>query len=129
MERSHTGGAAMPARLPRPCSHPGCPAVVPPDRRYCPDHERAERSRYDRERGSAAARGYDARWRRVRRMVLAEEPLCRRCAAAGRVMPATDVHHIDGDVRNLSRENLEPLCHECHSRETAASGRRWGRGM
>ena len=34
-------------------------------------------------------------------------------------MIATEVHHIDGNVYNLDESNLEPLCHECHSRETA----------
>src|SRR5690606_26275858 len=110
-----------------PCAYPGCP--IPTRDRYCPEHAKLVERRYDRERGSAASRGYDARWRRVRRMVLAEEPLCRRCKAQGRVTPATQVHHIDGDVRNLRRENLEPLCASCHSKETAASGRRWGRGQ
>lgn len=60
-------------------------------------------------------------------MVLAEEPLCRRCLAGGAVVPAAEVHHIDGDASNVVRENLEPLCTPCHSSETArtqAFGRR-----
>lgn len=94
--------------------------------RYCKKHRKQETQEYDKQRGSAAQRGYDARWRRLRAMVLAEEPLCRECAKQGRVVPATDVHHIDGDVRNLALENLEPLCHECHSRITVKENKRWG---
>lgn len=115
----------MPTRLPHPCAHPGCPALASAGERFCEKHRKQEAQRYDRERGSAASRGYDARWRRVRAMVLAEEPLCWRCLERGEVVPGTEVHHIDGDVTNLARENLEPLCKQCHAKETARSGQRW----
>lgn len=62
----------------------------------------------------------DAPWRRLRASVLAEEPLCRHCAARGLVVEATDVDHINNDPTNNDRENLQPLCHECHSRKTNA---------
>ncbi len=32
---------------------------------------------------------------------------------------ATDVDHISGDPSDNSRENLQGLCHECHSSKTA----------
>ena len=73
----------------------------------------------DAERGSAHARGYDAAWRRVRLAVLADEPLCRFCAAAALVVPAVEVDHIDGDSQHNARSNLRPLCRPCHSRRTA----------
>lgn len=44
-------------------------------------------------RGSAASRGYDARWRRARLAFLAEHPLCERCTKAGRTTAATVVNH------------------------------------
>lgn len=115
----------MANKLKTPCTYPGCPGFAVEHGR-CEQHKRQEQRQYDRARGSAARRGYDARWRRVRAMVLAEEPLCRECLRQGRVVPATDVHHIDGNVRNMRRENLEPLCHECHSRIGAREGKRWG---
>jgi hypothetical protein len=66
-----------------------------------------------------------AAWKRLRAQVLAEEPLCRWCAARGLVVPATDVDHIedsrDDYTDDNSRENLAPMCHECHSLKTAAS--------
>lgn len=80
---------------------------------------RPTRAEADRERGSAAARGYDAQWRKVRLAVLADEPLCRMCAEAGSVTAARDVDHVDGDATNNDRANLRPLCHSCHSRRTA----------
>lgn len=66
-----------------------------------------------------------AAWQRLRAQVLAEEPLCRACAARGLVVRATDVDHIEDSRDDYSddnrRENLQPLCHECHSLKTAAS--------
>lgn len=61
-----------------------------------------------------------AAWQRLRASVLSGEPLCRHCHARCIVTPATDVDHISGDPSDNSPENLQPLCHECHSRKTAA---------
>jgi 5-methylcytosine-specific restriction protein A len=55
-------------------------------------------------------------------MQLAREPLCRACAEAGMVVPATDVDHIqrhNGDLSLMfSMNNTQSLCHSCHSRKT-----------
>ena len=59
-------------------------------------------------------------WQRLRASVLNGEPLCRHCAARGIVTEATDVDHVSGDPGDNSSENLQPLCHECHSRKTAS---------
>ena len=59
-------------------------------------------------------------WQRLRASVLSGEPLCRHCAARGIVTEATDVDHISGDPGDNSSENLQPLCHSCHSRKTAS---------
>lgn len=61
-----------------------------------------------------------ARWQRLRAQVQAEEPLCRHCLSRGLTVPSTDCDHISGDPSDNSRENLQMLCHECHSRKTAA---------
>ena len=60
-----------------------------------------------------------AAWQRLRAFVLAGEPLCRMCTAAGMTVIATDVDHRDGDPGNNDATNLQPLCHSCHSRKTA----------
>lgn len=118
----------MAKRAMQPCLHPGCLEVVRPGERYCGTHRREITKAYDRQRGSAAARGYDARWRRLRKQVLSEEPLCRACLAEGRLMPSTDVDHIVPKSQGGTddRSNLQGLCHKCHSRKTAREDGRWG---
>lgn len=76
------------------------------------------------QRGSAASRGYDRRWQKKRRAFLREHPLCVACERAGLTVAATDVDHIkpkrDGGTDDP--ENLQALCHACHSKKTASGG-------
>lgn len=60
-----------------------------------------------------------AAWGRLRRSVLASEPLCRMCAAQGLTVPATECDHLAGAWDNR-RESLQPLCKSCHSLKTMA---------
>jgi 5-methylcytosine-specific restriction protein A len=69
---------------------------------------------------TAAQRGYDSDWRRLRAEVLQAEPLCRLCRSA----PATEVDHIAPfhglhDPLRLARGNVRPVCVLCHRRRTA----------
>ena len=114
----------MPHKPLRPCTEPGCPTLV--ERGRCSAHQQATRQAEDRERGSAAARGYDARWRKLRLMVLSGEPLCRVCRADGRVTAATLVDHVTPKSQGGSDHptNLQPLCAPCHDAKT--SGERHG---
>ena len=56
-------------------------------------------------------------------MQLLLEPFCRECAKQGLRVWATDVDHIEphrGDWSKFTdRNNLQSLCHACHSRKTA----------
>ena len=66
-----------------------------------------------------------AAWRKLRAKKLAECPLCQRCKEAGRLVPATEVHHTlpvetarsASQMQQLmfSYANLESLCHDCHA--------------
>jgi 5-methylcytosine-specific restriction protein A len=82
---------------------------------------------HDERRGSSRARGYDYRWEKVRRMHLANEPLCRMC---GRLADLVD--HIqpirDGGER-LDDANLQSLCRSCHDRKTGDDVRRRRAGV
>jgi 5-methylcytosine-specific restriction enzyme A len=83
----------------------------------------------NRQRPSAARRGYDARWRRARRSYLARHPLCVRCLVQGRVVPATVVDHVvphrGGQRLFWDQANWAALCKRCHDGKTAREGR-WG---
>lgn len=97
-----------------PCASPGCPLFLP-----CPLHHRERERQVDRQRGSAASRGYDRRWRRLREAYLAQNPVCAICEHA----PAIEVDHIEphrGDiVKFWNFSNLQGLCKSCHSAKTA----------
>ena len=58
------------------------------------------------------------RWRRLRALVLNEEPLCRLCERQGKTTAADTVDHIKehkGDVALFyDRDNLQALCKQCH---------------
>ncbi|XBQ15813.1 MAG: HNH endonuclease signature motif containing protein [Oceanicaulis sp.] len=82
----------------------------------------------DRFRGSAAKRGYDRDWRKLREIKLKRDPLCEDCLADGRTEPAREVDHVerfrdaDGRIdhrKRLDPKNLRSLCKPCHSRKTA----------
>jgi len=110
-----SGAAEMPPKPRKPCSKQGCPKLT--TERFCEGHAKQEQQRYDQQRGTAASRGYGVRWQKIRRNVLNDEPLCRRCAAEGIIKPADLIHHVDRDSTNNDRSNLEPLCSRHHEDE------------
>ena len=59
----------MPSKLPRPCTYPGCPALVSEGSR-CQEHKAQQTRQYDERRGTAHQRGYTARWQRYSKWFL-----------------------------------------------------------
>jgi len=116
----------MPRRAPHPCAHPGCASLVQPGRSYCARHLSERRRRQDARRGTAAERGYDARWRTVRDRFIANHPTCERCRRA----PSTIAHHIVRKSKGGSDDpiNLQALCSLCHAQVHAAAKELFGRG-
>ena len=79
-------------------------------------------------RQSAAMRGYDRHWIRLRAMFIRAHPLCVECEKKGVLEPAREVDHIKAfhgpdDPLRLDWENLQSLCKPCHSRKTARENR------
>ncbi len=113
----------MPRRPKRPCWRSDCPNL------NCTEHKRPARQQGGT-RASAARRGYDRKWRRVRAAYLKRHPWCVVCGE-----PATNVDHIVARVDGGSDkwDNLQSLCHSDHSRKTAISdggfGNKRGGGM
>ncbi|WP_297775622.1 HNH endonuclease signature motif containing protein [uncultured Roseovarius sp.] len=103
----------MPRKPPRIC---GCGQLVAAGTRCaCQKRYDAERkARFDKGRPSAAARGLDADWRRLRKDHLRKHPFCIRCGEL-----ALEVDHIIprsvAPARRLDPTNLQSLCKPCHS--------------
>ena len=124
----------MARAAPKPCPHPGCPALIHFQQSYCTRHAAAAEKRWadtkkklhaitDKRRGNSAKRGYDHTWRKAREQYLRMNPLCVHCIKAGLVTPATEVDHIQahgGDTGLFwNRSNWQALCKPCHSTKTA----------
>jgi 5-methylcytosine-specific restriction protein A len=103
----------MPSRVP---THR--PARIDPTSRH---------REYDRRaRDPEATRFYrSAAWLRIRSVKLGQDPLCQRCRADGRLVPATVVHHRterrEDEALALDLDNLESLCASCHGRHHASA--------
>lgn len=111
----------MPSKPFKPCIYPGCIRLT--KECYCDEHARQKAKQYDQQRGTAAQRGYDAKWRRYRIKFLAEHFYCIECLKQGKFVFATVVDHIKphkGDIKLFwDTSNHQSLCKPCHDRKTA----------
>lgn len=117
----------MPNKPMKPCAKSMCPNLVNGNDKYCEEHKSLEnkdktinkdkRKQYDKERGSAASRGYNYKWQQYSKDFLKRNPKCIRCDE-----PATVVDHIIPHKGNKelfwARYNHQPLCKQCHDRKT-----------
>ena len=110
----------------------GCANLAKPPNRYCQACYAAwqktaaymERRRLvDHARGSGHKRGYGVRWRTQRKAKLARDPLCQTCDERGVLVPAVEVHHLDGNPKNRDNRNLWSVCIDCHRRLDTARRR------
>jgi 5-methylcytosine-specific restriction enzyme A len=120
----------MPRSAPTICTQVGCNTLVATPGR-CQKHRSEANHEYNVQR---TARQLDtdrwyhtSRWQKLRASVIAVEPLCRHCVAAGRVTLAGVVDHIqpvrfEGEF--WDRTNLQPLCNPCHEAKSTAEGSR-----
>lgn len=64
------------------------------------------------------------RWLKLRKQKLSRNPLCQDCEEEGRIVAASEVHHVIpcesamtvGEMEGLMYDysNLRSLCHDCH---------------
>jgi len=127
----------MPQSLPRPCTYPGCSALVR-DGARCERHKVYAGSFADSRRGSRHERGYGAAWDKLRRQILERDNyLCQPSLRAGRVVQATQVDHIVNKAEWLrvhgtlagvdDPANLQAICEAEHRKKTQLESNR-GRG-
>jgi 5-methylcytosine-specific restriction protein A len=107
----------MPAKPLRECKHAGCHELTRDG--LCQAHALQHQREKDARRDTPAERGYDDTWRKVRLMALKRDHyICQRCGVGG----ANEVDHIVPISRGGDRlrlDNLQTLCHRCHSKKTA----------
>lgn len=81
-------------------------------------------------RPSAAARGYDAQWRRFRLSYLRRHPLCVECLEQQRAVEAVHVDHVialEKGGAKYDESNLQGLCPHHHSVKTCREDGGFGR--
>lgn len=79
---------------------------------------------YDRTRRDQDSKRFynSGAWKKVRRLKLSQSPLCELClhSTPRQLRPASHVHHKielrDDRSLGLDLDNLQALCHGCHSR-------------
>lgn len=113
------------------CRKPGCNELIS-EGSYCQAHGNLKK-RYEKERLSAAKRGYDHKWRGARIRFLRKHPLCKHCfEKQNKLITATVVDHIvphRGDmVLFWDEKNWQPLCETCHNAKTAKEDGGYGNG-
>ena len=103
----------------RACSHPRCKELITSGK-YCDTHKAQPGPPRERGEFDWAYRSTD--WKRIRSVQLAKQPLCCRCLHYGIVERAKDVDHViahEGDLNLFyDKDNLQSLCHSCHSWKT-----------
>jgi len=84
--------------------------------------KKASNSLYDRyKRSKEAKRFYNSKeWKAIRHKILVRDSyLCQRCLRNKFIVPADLVHHLkeleDHPELSLTENNLESLCHKCHT--------------
>jgi len=93
---------------------------------YCELHQKIKTSRYDKQRGSSAKRGYGSKWRVERDKYLRENPYCVECLKKSKYVMAKVVDHKiphRGDMKLFwDKSNWQSLCTYHHNRKTALGG-------
>lgn len=122
----------MAKAAPKPCTSPGCGALVYGGSSRCDAHPFEGRFA-DKRRGSRHERGYGTAWDKQRKVILARDKgLCQPCLrkTPPKFTPANTVDHIRNKEEGGTDDeaNLQTICKTCHQDKTAEEARR-GRGV
>ena len=121
----------MPKKTKRPCRYSGCANLTDDSSGYCGEHKAVAARHYDKYlRWYDHNKRYGWQWRKVRALFLTANPFCEMCKQSGKLVDATEVHHIKPISEGGSLtdpNNLMALCKSCHSRITMTAENRIGR--
>src|SRR5690606_38571516 len=102
-----------------------CGCVLAPGERcqHMIARDRERKARFDEQRPTARARGYDSKWQQARAEYLEAHPHCVMCGNPASVVDHKTPHK--GDKRLFwSRSNWQALCTPCHSSTKQSMERR-----
>lgn len=123
------GPITMPSAAPRPCTHPGCSALVRDGSGRCAKHPKPAWQKP----ANATKRITGRRLQRMRADLFRRKPMCEECERHGRVKLATQRDHkvplAEGGADDETNE--QALCDDCHeakSLQEALRGRRRAAG-
>ncbi len=111
----------MPTAILKPCLRPGCSALVKSG--YCDAHRRVDTYKHD----PTSKHLYNtARWKRIRKAHLKQEPDCVECKKDGWQVEGTQVDHVvphNGDREKFYNGKLQTLCDRHHAIKTRVEQR------
>lgn len=115
-------GNHMPIAAPRPCTHPGCGALVRDGSGRCDKHPRTVWKKH----ADAPKRVTGRKLQAMRAALFARCPLCAECERQGRVTVATLRDHIIplAEGGTDADDNIQGLCSPCHEAKTQAEAAR-----
>jgi 5-methylcytosine-specific restriction protein A len=119
-------------RAKKPCSQPGCPALVAGGGNRCEKHAKKAwtRSPYSDCKVTTTERGYGWQWQKKRKLVLNEQPFCiiaKICVERyGHARPSDCVDHIIPIAAGGTDDydNLRGSCTDCNEDKARTTDRR-----
>lgn len=108
----------MPIAAPKPCTHPGCRALVRDGSSRCEAHKRPEWSK----KPEAPKRMTGRKLQAARKALFERDPLCASCRLNGIVRLAQFRDHITplAEGGEDVDENTQGLCGPCHDEKSLA---------
>jgi len=101
------------------CRAPNCNRLIPSDKAYCEAHQPPPRIPFANAARSNEGLYNTARWRALRKKIIAETPYCVKCGADKNLQ----VHHIieprGNELLFFDADNCIPVCNVCHRKITA----------
>jgi 5-methylcytosine-specific restriction protein A len=115
----------MPSRAKKPCAQVGCAALVPGSVRHCNAHQREPWFKDEK----APKRITGRRLQKLRRELIARDPLCAECKKEGKVTLGTQRDHVLALAHGGrdDESNVQLLCDAHHDAKSKAERLR-GRG-